>query len=74
MITIKRNCSSSIHDNPLKDKITFGDFTIVISEVDYTAFDWLSRDLSLKPADLLQEVILAGIDRMMERYEDPVVE
>lgn len=74
MIEIKRSCNSSIHDNPLKDKITFGYFTIVISEIDYTAFDWLSRDLSLKPADLLQELILAGIDKMMEKYEDPVVE
>lgn len=74
MITIKRNCASSIHDNPLKDKITFGDFTIVISEEDYKAFDILRVVFALKPDELLQEVILAGIDKMMEKYEDPVVE
>lgn len=74
MITIKRNCSSSIHDNPLKDKITFGDFTIVISEEDYKAFDILRVVFALKPDELLQEVILAGIDMMMEKCKDPVVE
>ena len=74
MITIKRNCSSSIHDNPLKDKITFGDFTIVISEEDYKAFDILRVIFALKPDELLQEVILAGIDRMIEKCKDPVVE
>lgn len=74
MIVIKRSCNSSIRNDPVQEKITFGAFTIMIGEIDYTAFDWLSRDLELKPADLLQEVILAGIDKMMESYEDPVVE
>ena len=68
MITIKRNCSSSIHDNPLKDKITFGDFTIVIEGYDYKAFDWLKNELEIKPEGLLDEIIHAGLDKVFEEY------
>ena len=66
MITIKRNCSSSIHDNPLKDKITFGDFTISISEEGYQVFDLLRIELNLKPVELLEEAIAAGLQRIKE--------
>lgn len=66
MITIKRNCSSSIHDNPLKDKITFGDFTISISEEGYQVFDLLRVELNLKPVELLEEAIAAGLQRIKE--------
>lgn len=71
MIEIKRNCSSSIHDNPLKEKITYGDFTIVISEKDYKSYDWLKFNLGISPTEMLQLVILAGIDSMKEEYEYP---
>lgn len=64
MITIKRNCASSIHDNPLKDKITFGDFTIVISEEDYQVFDLWRNELKCKPEELLQTVIRQGLETM----------
>lgn len=66
MITIKRNCSSSIHDNPLKDKITFGDFTISISEEGYQVFDLLRVELNLKPVELLEEAIAAGLQKIRE--------
>ena len=69
MITIKRNCSSSIHDNPLKDKITFGDFTIVISEEDYKVFDMLRIALEAKPDELLQTVISEGLEIMFAQAE-----
>lgn len=73
MIVIKRNCSSSIRDDPLKDKITFGDFTIVISYEDHEAFDWLKIELKASPMDLLQMIILEGIDSLTEKYGFPVV-
>ena len=68
MITIKRNCSSSIHDNPIKDSITFGAFTIRIDGYDYRDFDWLKNELNLKADELLHEIIFAGLGRIVEQY------
>lgn len=68
MITIKRNCSSSIHDNPIKNSLTFGDFTIRFDGCDYEVFDWLKNELDAKPVDVLQEVMFAGITKLAEHY------
>lgn len=70
MIEIKRNCSSSIHDNPLKDKITYGDFTIVLTENDYDLLDDIMLELKLNKLDALQEVIAAGLV-YIEQQIDP---
>lgn len=68
MITIKRNCSSSIHDNPIKNSLTFGDFTIRFEGCDYEVFDWLKNELKAKSEDVLQEVMLAGIIKLAKDY------
>ena len=74
MIEIKRNCSSSIRDDPVKDKLTFGDFTIVISEEDYRAYVWLKFLLKLDPIEMLLLTINFGIDSMKEEFAYPEVE
>lgn len=61
MIVIKRECSSSIRDDPVQKKITFGSFTVRIDDWDYRAFDLLKNELKLKPVDLMEEIILEGL-------------
>ena len=65
MITIKRNCNSSIKEDPEEHKMTFGAFTIKFDEDDYGAFEWLRTLLDLKSEELLQELLLAGIDKLL---------
>ena len=52
MIEIKRNVSSSVTDRG--DKITFGDFTITISDDHYIAFrEMMNEYPNKKPTELL---------------------
>ena len=73
MIEIKRSCNSSIRNDLEKRQIIFGAFTIKITEADYTAFDWLLRDKKLNAADLLKDLIDAGIEYYLDGYADPEV-
>ena len=68
MIEIKRSCNSSIRNDLEKRQITFGAFTIRITEADYTVFDWLLMEKKLKAADLLQDLIDAGIEYYLDAY------
>ena len=61
MIKIKRNCSSSVTDRG--DRITFGDFTITISDDDYIIFrEAMNIYPGLKAADILEMVISEGLE------------
>ena len=62
MIEIKRNCSSSVRNDPVKQQITFGDFTIRITEEDWQQFDFVLQDCQLKPVEALEELIYAALD------------
>ena len=62
MIEIKRNCSSSVRNDPVKHQITFGDFTIRITEEDYDQLDLILQDCKLQPVEALEELIYAAID------------
>ena len=56
MIEIKRKCSSSVTDRG--DKITFGDFTITISDDHYIRFRELMNEFpNMKPVTLLESLI-----------------
>lgn len=66
MIEIKRKCSSSVRNDPVKHQITFGDFTLRISEADYDRFDLLMQEFDLQPIDALGEILYAAL----EVYED----
>lgn len=74
MIEIKRSCNSSIRDNLEKRQITFGAFTIRITEADYTAFNWLKFLLKIDTIEMLLLVINVGIDSMKEEFAYPEVE
>lgn len=60
MIEIKRKCSSSVTDRG--DKITFGDFTITISDDHYIRFRELLNEFpNRKPVELLSWLIEAEL-------------
>ena len=61
MIVIKRNVSSSIKDNCIDEKITFGDFTITLSEVEYRELQAIMDDDGLKPLEALQVALEEGL-------------
>lgn len=62
MIEIKRNCGSSVTDRG--DKITFGDFTITISDDHYIKFRELMNEYpTVKPITLLESLIEQGLMR-----------
>ena len=72
MIEIKRNCSSSIKQS--EEKISFGDFTIVVSGGDYATFEKILSKYQNK-ATALGMVIAQGISseywQSPEYYDDP---
>lgn len=70
MIEIKRNCSSSISDRAEHHKITFGDFTIVLSYDDYGLFSDIRSELKLSPIDALQEILYAGMETLLDEIAD----
>ena len=56
LIEIKRRCSSSVTDRG--DRITFGDFTITISDDHYTRFrELMNKYPDVKPVDILSWII-----------------
>ena len=61
MIEIKRNCSSSIRNDPEKLQITFGDFTIKITATNWMTFNEIIRRFNFKPDELLKNIILKGL-------------
>lgn len=62
LIEIKRNCSSSIRNDPVKQQITFGNFTIKITEEEWQQFDIVLQDCKLSPVEALEELIYASLD------------
>lgn len=62
MITIKRNCNSSIRQDPVKQQITFGAFTLKITEDDWQLFDCVLQDCKLSPVEALEELIYAALE------------
>ena len=62
MIEIKRKCSSSIRFDPVKKQITFGDFTLRITEEDYDQWDLILQDCKLSPVEALEELIYAALE------------
>lgn len=63
MIEIKRSCNSSVRQDPVKKTITFGAFTIRITEEDWQKFDLILQDCKLSPVEALEEMIYAAIDQ-----------
>lgn len=63
MIEIKRSCNSSIRQDPVKQQITFGAFTLRITEEDWQKFDLILQDCKLSPIEALEEMIYAAIDQ-----------
>lgn len=61
MIEIKRSCNSSIRQDPVKHSITFGAFTIRITEEEWDLLDQFMQETNLPPADALQELIYAAL-------------
>ncbi len=61
MIELKRKCSSSIRQDPVKHSITFGDFTLKITEDDWDIFDQVLQDCKLSPVEALEELIYAAL-------------
>ena len=60
MIEIKRNCSSSVTDRG--DRMTFGDFTITLSDDDYIRFrEMMNAYPGLKPAEILEMIMTTGL-------------
>lgn len=62
MIEIKRKCSSSVRNDPVKKQIIFGDFTLRITEEDYDQWDLILQDCKLSPVEALEELIYAALD------------
>ena len=61
MIEIKRNCSSAVTDRG--DRITFGDFTITISDDDYIKFrEIMNKYPVLKVVNILEILISEGLE------------
>lgn len=63
MIELKRKCSSSVRQDPVKHSITFGDFTLKITDEEWQKFDLILQDCKLSPVEALEEMIYAAIDR-----------
>lgn len=61
MIEIKRSCNSSIRNDPVKQYITFGAFTLKITEEDWQLFDCILQDCKLSPVEALEELIYAAL-------------
>lgn len=61
MIELKRKCSSSVRQDPVKHSITFGDFTLKITEEDWQLFDCVLQDCKLSPVEALEELIYAAL-------------
>lgn len=62
MIELKRKCSSSVRQDPVKQSITFGDFTLKITEDDWQLFDCVLQDCKLSPVEALEELIYAALE------------
>ena len=71
MIEIKRGVESSVRIDEKSRLVSFGAFTIRFTDDEFHAFQWLQKYLSIKPADLLEDMIDLGMDQMLENYYDP---
>lgn len=67
MIEIKRNCSSSVRNDPVKKQIVFGDFTIRFDDHDAEIFDLVMIELHVKPVEVLESLLMIGIDYWADR-------
>ncbi len=69
-VEVKRHCSSSVRNTP--DRVTFGDFTISITDEYAKKFHSLQDNLyeGWKLSDMLGDLIEKGIDAAMEAQED----
>ena len=63
MIEIKRSCNSSVRQDPVKQYITFGAFTLKITDEEWQKFDLILQDCKLSPVEALEEMIYAAIDQ-----------
>ena len=68
-IEVKRNCSSSVRTT--LDKVSFGDFTIVLDGEDFERWKKLKHDSGgLSDVTLLRDLILVGLSQMTEPEEE----
>lgn len=67
MIEIKRNCSSSVRNDPVKKQIVFGDFTIRFEDHDAEIFNLVMTELHITNVDMLESLLMIGIDYWAER-------
>ena len=65
-IEVKRHCSSSIRNT--SDRVTFGDFTISITDEDAKKFHQLEDHIyhGYKLTDILADIIDTGLDELLE--------
>ena len=65
-IEVKRHCSSSIRNTP--EYVTFGDFTITLSDEEAKAFHKLEEHIyhGWKLTDILVDIIDTGLDELLE--------
>lgn len=70
MITIKRNCSSSVREDPVNHKITLGDFTIKIDEGSYDMFRYLMDEIKIDAVECLRFVIYEGLDMQLPENDE----
>lgn len=70
MITIKRNCSSSVRDDPVNHKITYGDFTITIDEGSYDLLRSMMDEIKINAVEALRFAIYEGLDMMIPEQDE----
>lgn len=65
MITVKRNCSSSVRTT--SDKISFGDFTIIFDEAAFETYSELKRKYQdVSDVEFLETILFSGLLSLSE--------
>ena len=70
MIEIKRNCSSSVKEDPDNEKIIFGNFTIRFTDEEYHIFEAFKDMTEQSPVEALEDFLLSAL----EHYKTAVLE
>lgn len=70
MITIKRSCNSSVRDDPVNHKITYGAFTITIEEGSYDLLRSMMDEIKINAVEALRFAIYEGLDVMLPEQDE----
>lgn len=73
MIEIKRNCSSSVKEDPDNEKIIFRNFTIRLTDQEYLIFKALMVMTEQPPVEALEDLILSALKHFKTTMLDPRV-